>query len=195
MKEKKKIYPNPKFDNVVDEDKYWKTHSPLAEGYPVEIQQEKQQRSSFLTIRLTGEELTQLRDLASSKGMGPSTYIRALIKDTLSPEERAELALSRSARQFQSVIQDLVYDKKARGISEVKDKVQKHYQAVPEAFCILEMSKSPFSQEEINNLTTALILIINQFISNMCVKVVSSSDSEFEEIKRITTERVAGAKK
>jgi predicted DNA binding CopG/RHH family protein len=89
MAEKKKIYPNPKFKSFEEEDKYWATHGPLEEGYDVEVQKERQKHSSFLTIRLTGEELTQLRDLAMSKGMGPSTYIRTLIKDALTSREHA----------------------------------------------------------------------------------------------------------
>jgi len=186
MKEKKKIYPNPKFNNVVDEDKYWKTHSPLAEGYAAEIQKEKQKRSSFLTIRLTGDELTLLRNLALSKGIGPSTYIRALIKDALTPEERAELALSKSTQQFQSVIQDLVCDKKARGISAIKDMTENKYLSFKDALCIFEPSKSLLTSQQLNDLVTAIIRIIYQKISDACVKVITPNDTDFDQIKRIS---------
>ena len=170
MAEKKKNYPNPKFGSVEEEDKYWASHSPLNEGYAAEIQKEKQRRSSFLTIRLTGEELTRLRDIASSKGMGPSTYIRALIKDVLTRGESAELALSESAQRFQSILQGLSYDKKAGGTSAVKDKAKEQYKALPEAFCILQLSRA-------------------------CVKVITPGDAEFDEMKRITNERTGLAKK
>ncbi|MBN1690852.1 MAG: hypothetical protein JW901_07515 [Dehalococcoidia bacterium] len=196
MKEKKKIYPNPKFDNVVDEDKYWKTHSPLAEGYTAEIQKEKQKRSSFLTIRLTGEELTHLRDLASSKGMGPSTYIRALIKDALTPVQSAELTLSESAQRFQSVLQRLAYDKKTGGTTAVKDKTKEQYRAFDEAFYVLQLSKAPLKLEIINNLSAAISdNILHQMIPSVCVKVITPGDAEFDEMKRMANEQTSKAKK
>ena len=195
MTEKKKIYPNPRFGSIEEEDKYWATHSPLDEGYAVAIQKEKQKRSSFLTIRLTGEELTQLRDLSSARGMGPSTFIRTLIKNALTPTEQAELTLSKSAQQVKSIVQELVYDRKAGEKSAVKDKAIKQYAATQEAFCILELSKAPITQEQMNALTTTITLdILDQFISNACVKVITPGDAEFDEIKRITKKRADTAK-
>ena len=169
MAEKKKIYPNPKFGSFEEEDKYWASHSPLDEGYPAEIQKEKQKRSSFLTIRLTGEELTQLRDISSSKGMGPSTFIRTLIQNALTPREQAELTLSKSGQQLQSIVQKLVSDKKAGGTLLVKDKAKEQYEVPPEAFCILQLSKA-------------------------CVKVITPADAEFDEMKRLTNERAGTAR-
>jgi len=77
------MYPNPKFGSIDEEDKYWSTHNPLNEGFNGEAQKEKQKRSSFLSIRLTGEELAQLRDIATASGIGPSTYVRMLVKRQL----------------------------------------------------------------------------------------------------------------
>jgi hypothetical protein len=47
MTNKKRIYPNPKFNSFEEEDEYWKTHSPLIEGYKGKIQKYKQKRSSL----------------------------------------------------------------------------------------------------------------------------------------------------
>lgn len=80
MTEKAKQYPNPRFRSVEEEDEYWKTHSPLDEGYGGEVQKSKQKRSSFLSVRLTGKELTQLRDMAAEFGIGPSTYARQVLR-------------------------------------------------------------------------------------------------------------------
>jgi predicted DNA binding CopG/RHH family protein len=170
MAKNKKIYPNPKFGSAEEENKYWATHSPLDEGYEGTIQKEKQKRSSFLTIRLTGEELTQLRDISSSRGMGPSTFIRTFIKNALTPGEQAELTLSKSGQQLQSIVQKLVSDKKAGGTLVVKDKAKEQYEVHPEAFCILQLSKA-------------------------CVKVITPDDVEFDEISRITHEQAGTAKK
>lgn len=80
MVNKKSEYPVPKFNNLEEEDKYWQTHSPLVEGYKGSVQRKQQNRNSFLSIRLTGEELASLRDKAMEYGLGPSTYARLTIK-------------------------------------------------------------------------------------------------------------------
>ena len=72
----------PEFKSLDEEREYWEAHGPLAEGHKGRINRPKpeQKRSSFLSIRLTGEELTQLRDMAAEFGMGPSTYARQVLK-------------------------------------------------------------------------------------------------------------------
>jgi len=79
MKNKSKQYPNPRFSSLEEEDKYWETHSPLDEGFEGEVQTSEQKRSSFLSVRMTGDELTQLRDQAAKLGLGPSTYARLIL--------------------------------------------------------------------------------------------------------------------
>jgi len=72
----------PEFKSLDEEREYWEARGPLAEGQGGRINRPKpgQKRSSFLSIRLTGEELTQLRDMAAEFGMGPSTYARQVLK-------------------------------------------------------------------------------------------------------------------
>ncbi len=86
MAKKAKQYPNPRFSSLEEEDEYWKTHSPLDEGYEGEVQKSKQQRSSFLSVRLTGDELTKLRDIAAKFGTGPSTYARHVLNSIIQQE-------------------------------------------------------------------------------------------------------------
>jgi predicted DNA binding CopG/RHH family protein len=192
MAEKKNIYPNPKFSSREEEDKYWATHSPLDEGYEVEAQREKQKRSSFLTIRLTGEELTQLRDLAGAKGMGPSTFIRTLIKNAIGPKERAEFALRESECRYQSLVQDLIDKRRRHGRAIVKDKAEDKCNISKDIFCIMNLSEAPIMQEKIQDLARTITL---QFISDACVKIITPDDTEFDEMKRITVEETRPAKK
>jgi len=72
----------PEFKSLDEEREYWEARGPLAEGHKGRINRPKpgQKRSSFLSIRLTGEELTQLRDMAVEFGIGPSTYARQVLK-------------------------------------------------------------------------------------------------------------------
>ncbi len=79
MANTKKKYPVPKFSSLEEEDKYWQSHSPLDEGYEGRVQRKQQNRASFLSIRLTGEELARLREIATGHGLGPSTYARLII--------------------------------------------------------------------------------------------------------------------
>lgn len=78
-----KQYPNPEFSSLEEEEEYWKTHSPLDEGYEGEVQTSPQKRASFLSIRLTGDELSELRDVASKLGMGASTFARLAIRNAV----------------------------------------------------------------------------------------------------------------
>jgi hypothetical protein len=85
MKEtKKERIPN--FKSLDEERKYWESRGPLAEGHKGTINKPrpKQKRSSFLAVRLTGEELTRLRDMAVKQGVGPSTFARMILVSTIS---------------------------------------------------------------------------------------------------------------
>ena len=75
----------PEFRTLEEEREYWEARGPLAEGHRGRVNRPhpKQKRASFLSVRLTGEELTQLRDVAAKIGMGPSTFARYLLKQTI----------------------------------------------------------------------------------------------------------------
>ena len=94
MNKKSKQYPNPRFSSIEEEDKYWETHSPLDEGFEGKVETSKQQRSSFLSVRMTGDELFQLRDMAAKQGLGPSTYARLLLTNAISRQNGPALYLS-----------------------------------------------------------------------------------------------------
>ncbi|OGO20870.1 MAG: hypothetical protein A2Z15_04955 [Chloroflexi bacterium RBG_16_50_11] len=80
MKEKKRT-GIPEFKTLEEEREYWEARGPLAEGHKGTINKPraKQKRSSFLAVRLTGEELTKLRDIAAKQGVGPSTFARIVL--------------------------------------------------------------------------------------------------------------------
>jgi len=86
MEEKKGQYPNPGFTSAEEEAEYWEKHGPLTEGYKGTVQQKHQKRSSYLALRLSGEELEQLRDAAQQAGIGPTVLARNLILEGLKAE-------------------------------------------------------------------------------------------------------------
>ena len=86
----------PEFQSLEEERKYWEGRGALAEGHKGSLNKPRpgQKRSSFLAVRLTGEELTRLRDIAEKQGMGPSTFARVVLTTAIeqggiSPRTRA----------------------------------------------------------------------------------------------------------
>ena len=77
----------PDFKTLEEEREYWEARGPLAEGYRGRVSKPKagQKRSSFLSVRLTGEELTRLRDIAAKQGLGPSTFARLVLTSAIEP--------------------------------------------------------------------------------------------------------------
>lgn len=75
----------PEFNSLDKERDYWEAHGPLAEGRKGKINKPRagQKRSSFLAVRLTGAELTALRNIAAKLGLGPSTFARIVLTSTI----------------------------------------------------------------------------------------------------------------
>jgi hypothetical protein len=89
----KKYEQIPEFKTLEEEKEYWDAHGPLAEGHKgiINKPRSKQQRSSFLAVRLTGEELTRLRDLAAKQGFGPSTYARIILTSAIEHQSKPDI--------------------------------------------------------------------------------------------------------
>ena len=87
MKEMKNIKKTsiPKFETLEDERKYWEERGPLADGHKGTINKPKpkEKLSSFLAVRMTGEEITHLRDMAAKQGVGPSTFARMVLTSVI----------------------------------------------------------------------------------------------------------------
>ena len=103
MRGEKKQYTNPQFASVEEEEEYWQNHSPLAEGYEGTVQHERQRRSSYLALRLSGEELNTLRDVAQKAGIGPTTLARNLILQGLRTERDLLIRVEALERKVESL--------------------------------------------------------------------------------------------
>lgn len=75
----------PVFKTLEEERAYWDARGPLADGHKGTINKPrpKQKLTSFLAVRLTGEELTKLRDIAAKQGVGPSTFARMILSSVI----------------------------------------------------------------------------------------------------------------
>ncbi len=124
MTAKDKRYPTPEFHSPEEEEEYWKTHSPIAEGYEGEVKRPRQKRSSFLAVRLSGEELEGLRRLAAKQGLGPSTLARIILTSAMdqvdtastrmSPGELKGAAVREPGSPYLSVAEQFVVDRKGK---------------------------------------------------------------------------------
>jgi len=72
----------PEFKNISEEAEFWDTHDFTdypGDFRPVKIQFSKE-LSQKLAIRLDTQTLTAVQEEANRKGIGPSTFVRMLIK-------------------------------------------------------------------------------------------------------------------
>lgn len=88
---------SPEFKSLEEEREYWEARGPLAEGHKGRVNKPKAKRSSFLVIRLTGEELTQLRDIAARQGLGPSTLARMVLTVLIERESKVPKSITLDA--------------------------------------------------------------------------------------------------
>ena len=77
----KKVNNEIIFESLEEEKEYWEKKGPMARGaksrlaYP----ETSEKLSSFLSVRLSGKEITQLRDLAAVYDCGLSTLVRNIL--------------------------------------------------------------------------------------------------------------------
>lgn len=105
----------PEFNTLEEEKKYWEERGPLAEGRKGRINRPEagQKRNSFLAVRLTGDELTCLRDTASRFGVGPSTFARLVLTSAIKGENVPKGAVT-VEELMESVVRDMSPQDKER---------------------------------------------------------------------------------
>lgn len=164
MSKKGKVYPNPQFSSLEEEEKYWATHSPLEEGYDVKVQRPQHKLSSFLTVRLTGDELTKLRDIADKNGIGPSTYARLILKSII---ERGNI----NPYIFSHIYDSLIDRGKTR--EDMKSK----------KYCILEREELTNAFDTMRRLIEGTCTAIDENVSEQLMgRILFNRDSSDEDI-------------
>lgn len=87
MRENKSV---PEFDSFEEEREDLESRGPLAKGYKSVLSrpESEQNRTSFLSVRLTGEELDKLGAIARERGVGPSTFARMVLTAIIEQHDR-----------------------------------------------------------------------------------------------------------
>jgi hypothetical protein len=103
----------PEFKSPEQEKEYWEARGPLAEGHQGTIHKPrpKQKRSSFLAVRLTGEELTRLRDIAAKQGLGPSTFARIVLTSAIDRQSPAKISTYKLTELLENLLPQSVKEK------------------------------------------------------------------------------------
>jgi len=165
----------PKFQSIEEEREYWEARGPLAEGHKGRISKPKtrQKRSSFLAVRLTGEELTRLRDIAAKRGIGPSTFARILLTSVI--EHQSKLPKHVTLDDLQDALE-------ANLPQPLKEKAETIAKAI-------SIGDPPFLLE-INKVTRDeweefLLQFISSFLAIAGVEVVTSEDTRTERTKSL----------
>jgi predicted DNA binding CopG/RHH family protein len=100
------------FKTLEEEREYWEARGPLADGHKGTLNKPKakQKRSSFLAVRLTGEELTRLRDMAAKQGVGPSTFARMILTSAIEGRSQPDIV---TLTEIKKMIEDHLSQKVA----------------------------------------------------------------------------------
>jgi hypothetical protein len=82
----------PKFSSAAEAGEFWETHSP--ENFPNEFEEVQVRFTSplikrGLTVKLDEDTISQLRQVAHKRGIGPSTLARMWIIEHLRAEQSA----------------------------------------------------------------------------------------------------------
>ena len=178
MVAKTKQYPSPKFRSVKEEEEYWKTHSPIVEGYEGEIKRPRQKRSSFLAVRLSGEELSGLRQLAAKQGLGPSTLARIILTSAMNQGDALPKQITPG--ELQSAIQSV----QEKWTQPMKEKIIALGKDIaigdPNDPNLILMTRNQIPQVE-----EAFWTFFISLLAALGVEVVTPEDERYKKLKRV----------
>jgi hypothetical protein len=161
----------PEFQSLDEERNYWEAHGPLAEGHKGRVNKPKpgQTRSSFLAVRLTGEELTRLREIAAHQGVGPSTFARLLL--TTAIERQARLPKNKT-------LDDVMEELEKNFPHEMKERMETILKAITigEPPYLLELTDKKKLEEFALSFLSALFAMAG-------VQVITPEDEKYQEVK------------
>lgn len=166
----------PEFQSLEEEREYWEARGPLAEGHEGKINKPRprQKRSSFLAVRLTGEELTRVRDIAAKQGLGPSTFARLVLTEAI--ERKGSLPKAITSDELMSTLAD--------NLSQAdKDQFESFLKDIaigdPDNPALLIFSGQRRTWEEY----TALFL--QRLLALLGVKVITPKNENYEKVRKI----------
>ncbi len=167
----------PKFESLEEEREYWEARGPLSDGHKGRISKPTagQKRSSFLAVRLTGEELTQLRDRAAKHGVGPSTFARIVLTSAIEHENK--LPDSMSLNQLLEMLENSLPQSVKHEAETLTKNVVIGYPNDPALVLI--------DESNIKDATKLALLFIKALLALTGKKVITPEDETYKKVKSI----------
>lgn len=169
----------PKFQSLEEEREYWEARGSLAEGHKGRVNRPKsgQKRSSFLAVRLTGEELTRLRDMAVRQGLGPSTFARLVLLSAIESQNQTKaVTLDQLIGLFEGILPN-----------EVKEKGRTLFKNValgdPNNPSMLIVDGK--QQKEFEKFT---VLCLKTILASMGIRLIVPESKTYEKVRELVTE-------
>jgi hypothetical protein len=172
------------FKSPEEEREYWENRGPLAKGARSKLIKPVSSRrlESFLSVRLSGKELTELRDLASKCGLGPSTFAREILLAVLSYLNRPESDMGKK----QMLIEDVCKDLDAKMPEEFKDRIAN----LMKSSVIGDVNKpslilfDPSQIKELEEISTKMFALLIES-TNPNIKIVTPFDEKYEQVRSL----------
>ncbi len=170
---------------IEEEREYWEARGPLAEGVKGRINKpvSKENRSSFLSVRLSGKELTQLRDLANQYNLGPSTFAQQMLVALI---EKAEAIKTKNeTKETKTILFDDLFNEMMKKTTPASRQQILHSlllstRGEPEDASSLVMDKSKL--RDWAEISIRLISLIGETV-NPDIKVITPFDRVYEQEK------------
>jgi len=115
----------PEFKTLEEEREYWEARGPFAPGNRGRIHNPKpgEKHDSFLAVRMTGAEITKLRDIAAKQGLGVSTYARLLLTNAVKDQSKVDNA---TLFEIKDMVEDLLKRTPANTPTKAREKKTKY---------------------------------------------------------------------
>jgi hypothetical protein len=177
------------FNSIEEEREYWEVRGLLGKGHRGKLNtpDSSVQRSSFLSVRLSGNELTAWRDFATRCGEGPSTAARRLILTVLEQAGRPVQESNKSNEGKHTMTLDEVGAALTKMMpDELKNRMQTLIESsgVPDtsnpSFWIMDPSQT---QEFLTLSAKIMVLLVESLNPN--IKVVTPADSNYDKVKSV----------
>lgn len=167
----------PQFKSLEEEREYWGSQSALAKGQRGRVYRPKpgEKHSSFLSVRLTGKEITDIRDLAAKLGIGPSTLARRILLSVI------EHATGRGKKMtLEEVGEELVRILPSDVLGQIEDLAKATAVGDVEnpAFLIIDAAN-------MKRFETLLTQLFRNVLYLPTARVVNPGSKEYEQVKEL----------
>ncbi|MBI2934731.1 MAG: hypothetical protein HYY29_04070 [Chloroflexi bacterium] len=172
----------PQFKSFEEEREYWEARGPFGEGHRARLNRPSPgaQRGSFLTVRMSGAEITRLRDVAIKFDCGPSTLARRILIAFIDQMEKlGKMEARKDDRTL--TLEEICESVEEKIPAPLKDRLEKLVKAAmlgDRSFILVDPAQMP----ELEEVSAKLISMLIETAAPS-VRVITPYDSNYEKVK------------